>query len=591
MANFTQGDTRPSANLTPYQANGSLVIDSRRTRPLWFDGRFLAARDLEREQDYFLQREADLGRSPGFGVLKGLIVSTVSTNGQTGDTVTVGAGYGITPAGEQVQVPTALTVRLSSIALQQNLDAQFGLAVEKLPSAAARTGLYALVLYPVQYTANPITAYPTTIQGSRTTHDGDIVEATAIALVPYPNPSNTSDALNQQAAIARQIFLSGNVPQLSDSYLPLSLVGLQNGAISWLDTYILRRDAGLQLGGLRFGLTDPPSQQAFLQQYDSQLQQAVNTLLRQNLPARITATDYFQALPPAGRFPLATINTDGFTQSFFPSQWDVRLSIVPDDELPALLDDSMSLPPIDLTLDPSAYTNLTIFAMIPVPRSGFAALSATLPEVPVTSILPQVLSARMPIDLLRFYQGATGIVSAPPAADNSWQSAIGTQTYGYYVRRHSAGSAVKFAAPPPPPTTTTVPPTTTTSAPVTTTTAVPVTTTTTPRPTTTAAPTTTTSAPTTTTIPPTTTTTPRPTTTTLAPTTTTLPPTTTTTPAPTTTTPRPTTTIITTVTVRPPTTIPLTTIRIPVTIPPLTLIPTTVSPVVLNPVVDPLKES
>jgi len=31
-------------------------------------------------------------------------------------------------------------------------------------------------------------------------------------------------------------------------------------------------------------------------------------------------------------------------------QADVRLRVVPDDELPALIDESMSLPPIDLTL-------------------------------------------------------------------------------------------------------------------------------------------------------------------------------------------------------------------------------------------------
>ena len=67
MPNYTQGDTRPvlkDADLAKYQANGSAVLDSRRTRPLWFDGRFLAARDLEREQNYYLQRQADLARAP-----------------------------------------------------------------------------------------------------------------------------------------------------------------------------------------------------------------------------------------------------------------------------------------------------------------------------------------------------------------------------------------------------------------------------------------------------------------------------------------------------------------------------------------------
>ena len=392
MPNFTQGDTRivlQQSDLAPYQANGSAVLDTRRTRPLWFDGRFLAARDLEREQDYFLQRQADLGRAPGFGVLNGFLVSVVSTSGQTSDIVTIGSGQGITPAGEQVSIPSDLTIHLSSLALQPNLDVQFGIATQPGPAPANRTGLFAITLQPVEFTANPITAYPTTIQGIRSSHDGDIVAATSIALVPYPDPINTSDPTIKQAALARQIFLSGNGTQLPDSMLPLALVSLQNGMIQWLDSYMLRRESKGTFSGVRFGLTDPSTQQAYLQQYDSQLQTVVNTFLQQNLPAKFAATQYFQSLPPAGRFPLAGISTDGFTQSFFPAQMDVRLSVIPEDELAALLEDSQSLPPIDLTLDDSAYANLTVFAHDPGATQRICdTLINSLPEVPFTATLP-----------------------------------------------------------------------------------------------------------------------------------------------------------------------------------------------------------
>ena len=77
MPNYTQGSMRvvlQQPDLTQSQNNGSVVLDSRRTRPLWFDGRFLAASDLEREQNYFLQRQADLGQAGGFGVMHGLLV-------------------------------------------------------------------------------------------------------------------------------------------------------------------------------------------------------------------------------------------------------------------------------------------------------------------------------------------------------------------------------------------------------------------------------------------------------------------------------------------------------------------------------------
>jgi hypothetical protein len=193
MLNYTLGDTRvvlTQSQVTAAQNNGSLVIDSQRTRPFWFDGRFLAARDLQREQDYFLQRQADLGQSAGFGVIHGLQVNTPLANDSRvdADTVIIRAGQGTTPAGELVLMPGDLKVHLSDLPDEQNLDVKFNLAHIPNTPARTRSGLFVLALRPVEFTANPITSYPTSIQGTRTTHDGDIVEATAVALVPYPHP-------------------------------------------------------------------------------------------------------------------------------------------------------------------------------------------------------------------------------------------------------------------------------------------------------------------------------------------------------------------------------------------------------------------
>ena len=54
------------------RAAGVLVIDDSRRRPRYFDGRFLTARDLTREQNYFLARQSDIGRAGGSGVVTGL---------------------------------------------------------------------------------------------------------------------------------------------------------------------------------------------------------------------------------------------------------------------------------------------------------------------------------------------------------------------------------------------------------------------------------------------------------------------------------------------------------------------------------------
>jgi hypothetical protein len=136
MPTYTQGDTRitlTQADVIAGQNNGSLVIDSERSRPYWFDGRFLAARDLQREQDYFLQRQADLGQAAGFSVIHGLQVDTPAANdtSATADTVIIRAGQGLTPAGELVLLPNVVRPARraeSGRAIQPVADPQYACA-------------------------------------------------------------------------------------------------------------------------------------------------------------------------------------------------------------------------------------------------------------------------------------------------------------------------------------------------------------------------------------------------------------------------------------------------------------------------------
>ena len=467
MPTFTAGSTRvtlsqqqtgqaPSpADLTSQLNSGAVVLDSRRTRPMWFDGRFLSAADLEREQNYFLVREADLGQGSGFEGVYGLMVEQASRAQRAGTgAVIIRAGYGVTPAGELVTVSRDMTVQLSSLPVENNASPQPALSNQPAQSALTRTGLYVIALQPVEYDADPISAYPTTVQGPRTTHDGDIVGATAVSLVPYPNPTSSYPAGLLQAALARQIFVTGNGAALSDALLPLAVVSLNQGAIQWIDPYLVRRENGAPYAGLSFGLTDPAAQQAYLMQYDMQLQAAVASRQASGLKANFAATDFFRSLPPVGRLPMDGIDTSLFSHVFFPEQMDVRLSIVPADELAALLADGLSLPPIDLTLPDNAYADMAVIALIPVPRANFAALKSSLPETPLNPILPQVLANRSPIQLLQLFQGKINLTAVPPVSNNAWAAAIGSQQYGYYLRQSGESTPVKFNTPPPPPTTT-----------------------------------------------------------------------------------------------------------------------------------------
>ena len=174
--------------------------------------------------------------------------------------------------------------------------------------------------------------------------------------------------------------MNGEDTTLSKSLLPLAMVSIDRNVIQWIDPYLVRRDSGPQSSGVRFGLADPAVQQAFLLQYDAMLQAVVASRNSKGLKASFSATDYFQALPSAARLPLDAIDVTAFTQVFFPQQMKVQLAIIPADELPAVLEDSLSLPPIDLTQPAATFANMSVYAFIGVPRNSFAALDRRSPR-------------------------------------------------------------------------------------------------------------------------------------------------------------------------------------------------------------------
>jgi len=403
----------------------AIIVSSRNTRPLWFDGRFLAATDLQREQNYFLRQQAALGRAAGFGVVHGLWVDQGPDGNQaaSAETIVVRAGNGIAPSGELVMLSQDLTIRISDLPEEQNLDEQFGLAELPQQPARTRTGIYVLALRPVQFTANPIVSYPANLQAPRVAQDGDVVEATAVSLVPYPNPVNNFDAPLQQAVLAREIFLRGNLPVLPASLLPLAMVSLDRNRLQWIDMYLVRRDSSPQGNAIGLGLADTATQQAYLMQYNAKLHDVVASLGS----AGFAASEQFQALPPAAALPLSCINVNNLTQRFFPQQMNVRLRVVPGDEIPALLQDGLALPPIDLTLPASSYENISVLVFIAVQRASLAQLRS-LREAQLTPELPVLRLARPFVPMrLAPMTGASG-------ASSPWLSAIAGATYGFYTR-------------------------------------------------------------------------------------------------------------------------------------------------------------
>ena len=471
-------DATEFANL---QSTGTAFITERR-RPLYFDGRFLKAADLTAEQTYFLGRQATLNRVSGFGVVQGLQVSRPTQEGSTAFQVMIAAGCGVTPSGESVVIESDLTVNLANTARIETLDAAFGVGDRIQDPARSQTGVFILGLRLVEYSDSPIASYPTssTGSGSITAQNGEIVEATAVTLARYGNLGGR----RMRSQIARDIFVKETVPELPVNLLPLAMIALDRGAVQWIDNFLVRRDLGSTASGT-LGLNTVPRalRSAHLLQYDQQLRE-VEALAS----AGFAAASYFDALPAAGRLPKSAVNTSDFSQRYFPSAITVELTVAPTDEIAALVEDSLALPPIDLREDAADLETLSLLMVIPLNRqqlmtfrqnlAAAQAESETPTTPPIFQPLPQpafppifrpsvqpfrrtlnpaapgLIAKRKPLEkLIRLNRFALPIAPIPDPVNSLWSSALTNATELWYIRQRNipyqaeiVGTAVPLAS-------------------------------------------------------------------------------------------------------------------------------------------------
>ena len=397
--NLTQGAARaqiPADAAAALSASGALVQDPRRQRPRYFDGRFLAARDLTRDQQYFLTREADLGQAAGSGVAGGLYVS----GGASPQALTISAGQGITPAGELVLLPSDVQLNLADIPQAEQLSVTFGISRLAAAPLRSRTGLFILALRPVEFTANPIGAYPTSLSGPRTVQDGDVIEAAAIVLVPYQDDGSPDDLLARRGTAARTIFTQSQQALASANVLPLAMLALQSNSVVWIDEAMVRRELGADRGDLPgLGFAPRALRLAHLMQHQSHLADVVTQMGGRSFPA----STQFPALPPAGPLPPGVIDISDFTQRYFPSQVDVDFSIIPDDELASLVDESLALPPIDFLADDATLALTAVLVLAPIARADFSAELAKLQSRTraLNPAPPNLIALRKPLEILQ----------------------------------------------------------------------------------------------------------------------------------------------------------------------------------------------
>ena len=377
-------------------SGGPLILDGLRRRPRYFDGRFLTGADLTRDQDYVRQRQADMARASGAGVISGLQVAVAAS--VRGQTVRIQPGVGLTPSGDVVMLAKRQDVPILDMPVTRQLDAALGLSAEPRVPLGRRSGMFVLALRAVEFTANPIAAYPRSITGQRTVEDGDIIEATAITLIPYPDHSGAATLTAARRAVARQIFL-GKPAGVSQDALPLALIGLDRGTIRWIDMAMVRRETGSD-SGVQVALGGRPRAiaEAHVLQHRTHLGDVLDELRARSMPPVFPAAQAFAALPPAGQLPAAAIQPDnfGFRQFYFPPTVDVDIAFVPVDEISALVEESLSLPPIDLEATAEEIDATGILVMVPVTRARFQRFDNALPKTRVPALADPAASASKP---------------------------------------------------------------------------------------------------------------------------------------------------------------------------------------------------
>lgn len=441
MLDRTKGPARTPVDgdeLRRLEPTGTVIVDDRRRRPLYFDGRFLAARDLTREQNYFLSRQADIARASGGGVVDGLVV----TPGETATTIVVTAGHGVTGAGEALVLPAARVIDLANLADSQRLDRAFG--VSQIPRAPSRgrTGLFVVALRPVEFTANPIASYPTSLDGKRSVEDGDIIEGLVVTLIPLPDNGTRAELETRRGHIAREIFHEGSERAKVRDVLPIGVVALDRGIVRWVDPFLVRREVGAERRDiLGIGVASRSLREAFLLQYDHHLRDVLQTRDAANQGRRFAASEHFLVLPPAGRLPTASIDANDFTQLYFPPEVEVELSIVPEDEVPAVLEESFTLPPVDLTLSGDELQSTSVMVLAPVTRARLDTLSGTLTSFvrTLSSSAPGLVARRRALDALRLsrLRIPLPVPDTEAIADGAWREILAATEMLWYVRRRN----------------------------------------------------------------------------------------------------------------------------------------------------------
>jgi hypothetical protein len=355
----------PSDTFRPLTTGAAAGVDDTMLRVLhsepllsrtnYFDGRLLTAEDLDRDYAYLDRRLLDLGLAAGDGIVSGLQASLAGT------VLSVTGGRAIAASGRVLTLN-----RAAGQALQVDLADMGAVMSRNTAFVGFRDGLYAVVLMLTEAGTGAADVFPRDLASRRTTSFDTITDFVEIALVPLRQPLPAGDAFHARAALAGSFAGRGIDRSLPGDSVALGVVAMRRGSPAWFD-------ASLVAHPLR-----PLDLDNLLQLDLAQAYAALFTDLTAAAGSSFRATDYLSLLPPAGPVPKPAIDPANGAQSFFPEQIEVAIAPVRADELAALTNEAMRLPPIDLSSGAPAQ----VIVLAPLAPSDFGLLMRALEGSP-----------------------------------------------------------------------------------------------------------------------------------------------------------------------------------------------------------------
>jgi hypothetical protein len=243
------------------------------------------------------------------------------------------------------------------------------------------------------------------------------------------------------------------------------MLGLDRGTVRWVDTAMVRRETGADSGVHAMFAGRPRAiAEAFVLQHQAHLSDVLVDLAGRGLPPLFPAASVFSLLPPTGAMPLQALQSDnlGFTQLYFPPGVDVDLAFVPADEIGALAEEALALPPIDLEAAPGDLDATGVTVLVPVDRPRYQRLRSTLEgaNVAVASnvaapasasafdLVSDIVTRRKAFEATARDASATAAAEAEALQNQAWRAALneaasvlpqapGGARLVWYVRRRS----------------------------------------------------------------------------------------------------------------------------------------------------------